>query len=120
MASWHQVIANDTYVDPILDGLVHNAHRLELAGEACAEAAPHRLDQGHRHTDINASTAPIRGAGSFRNRGAGSSEQALEWPVMARRTLSGRRSATAADILIDRLALTRSLSGSPSSAPIIC
>lgn len=34
VASWHQVIANDTYADAILDRLVHNAHRLELTGES--------------------------------------------------------------------------------------
>jgi DNA replication protein DnaC len=34
VASWHQVIANDTYADAILDRLVHNAHRLELSGQS--------------------------------------------------------------------------------------
>ena len=29
---WHQVIGDPTYADAILDRLVHNAHRLDLAG----------------------------------------------------------------------------------------
>jgi DNA replication protein DnaC len=31
---WHQVIGDPTYADAILDRLVHNAHRIELAGES--------------------------------------------------------------------------------------
>lgn len=34
IASWHQVIADPTYADAILDRLVHNAHRLDLDGES--------------------------------------------------------------------------------------
>ena len=30
---WHQVIADATVADAILDRLVHNAYRLELKGE---------------------------------------------------------------------------------------
>ena len=33
---WHEMIANPTVADAILDRLVHSAHRLNLAGEACA------------------------------------------------------------------------------------
>jgi DNA replication protein DnaC len=31
---WHEVINDPTYADAILDRIVHNAHRLELAGES--------------------------------------------------------------------------------------
>jgi DNA replication protein DnaC len=32
--AWHEVIADPTLADAILDRLVHNAHRLQLAGES--------------------------------------------------------------------------------------
>lgn len=38
VGSWHEVIGNPTYADAILDRLVHNAHRLELAGESMRRA----------------------------------------------------------------------------------
>lgn len=38
VASWHEVIGSPTYADAILDRLVHNAHRLELAGESMRRA----------------------------------------------------------------------------------
>lgn len=31
---WHEVIGDPTYADAILDRLVHNAHRVELAGDS--------------------------------------------------------------------------------------
>jgi IstB-like ATP binding protein len=31
---WHEIIADPTYADVILDRLVHNAHRIELSGES--------------------------------------------------------------------------------------
>jgi DNA replication protein DnaC len=31
---WHDVIGNPTYADAILDRLIHNAHRIDLAGES--------------------------------------------------------------------------------------
>ena len=31
---WHALIGHATYADAILDRLVHNAHRLDLAGES--------------------------------------------------------------------------------------
>ncbi len=31
---WHQLIADPTYADAILDRLVHNAHRIELSGDS--------------------------------------------------------------------------------------
>ena len=35
---WHQTIGDPTYADAILDRLVHNAHRIELAGESLRRA----------------------------------------------------------------------------------
>ena len=32
---WHAVIGDPTYADAILDHLVHNAHRFDLAGDKC-------------------------------------------------------------------------------------
>ena len=31
---WHEVIADPTYADAILDRLIHNAHRIDLTGES--------------------------------------------------------------------------------------
>ena len=31
---WHATIGDPTYADAILDRLVHNAHRIDLAGES--------------------------------------------------------------------------------------
>lgn len=39
---WHQLIADPTYADAILDRLVHNAHRLELAGESLRRQRPRK------------------------------------------------------------------------------
>lgn len=39
---WHEVIANPTLADAILDRLVHNAHRLNLKGESLRKAAAER------------------------------------------------------------------------------
>jgi DNA replication protein DnaC len=45
---WHEVIANPTVADAILDRLVHNAHRLTLNGDSMRKAAAKRsgLDAG--------------------------------------------------------------------------
>jgi DNA replication protein DnaC len=40
--SWHQLIADPTYADAILDRLVHNAHRIELRGESLRKKQPAR------------------------------------------------------------------------------
>ncbi len=37
---WHQVIADPTYADAILDRLVHNAHRIDLAGDSLRRTRP--------------------------------------------------------------------------------
>ena len=34
VAQWHEMIADETVADAILDRLVHNAYRLELKGES--------------------------------------------------------------------------------------
>jgi DNA replication protein DnaC len=39
---WHDMIANPTVADAILDRLVHNAHRLSLTGESLRKATPKR------------------------------------------------------------------------------
>ena len=31
---WHEVISDPTYADALLDRLVHNAHRIDLAGDS--------------------------------------------------------------------------------------
>jgi DNA replication protein DnaC len=40
--NWHEVIANPTVADAILDRLVHNAHRLALTGESMRRTAANR------------------------------------------------------------------------------
>ena len=37
---WHDVIGDPTYADAILDRLVHNAHRIDLAGDSLRRARP--------------------------------------------------------------------------------
>jgi hypothetical protein len=46
---WHEMIANPTVADAILDRLVHNAHRLNLAGESMRKGTTKRptLDAKH-------------------------------------------------------------------------
>jgi hypothetical protein len=39
---WYQVINDPTYADAILDRLVHNAHRIDLAGESLRRVRPSR------------------------------------------------------------------------------
>ena len=34
LKSWHNVVAEPTFADAILDRIVHNAYRLELEGES--------------------------------------------------------------------------------------
>jgi hypothetical protein len=38
LSAWHEVVGDPTYADAILDPLVHNAHRIELAGESLRRA----------------------------------------------------------------------------------
>src|ERR1700759_3863958 len=37
---WYEVIGNPTYADAILDRLVHNAHRIDLAGDSLRRTRP--------------------------------------------------------------------------------
>lgn len=37
---WHDVIGDPTYADAILDRLVHNAHRIQLAGDSMRRTRP--------------------------------------------------------------------------------
>ena len=37
---WHEVIGDPTYADAILDRLVHNAHRIDLAGHSLRRTRP--------------------------------------------------------------------------------
>ena len=39
---WHEMIANPTVADAILDRLVHNAHRITLTGESMRKCADKR------------------------------------------------------------------------------
>ena len=48
---WHEVIANPTVADAILDRLVHNAHRLTLNGDSMRKAVAKRAG-------LDASPAP--------------------------------------------------------------
>jgi len=41
---WHEIIGDPTYADAILDRFIHNAHRIELGGEACV--GPKQSNQG--------------------------------------------------------------------------
>jgi DNA replication protein DnaC len=40
---WHDIIGDPTYADAILDRLVHNAHRIDLAGESLRRTRPRSL-----------------------------------------------------------------------------
>src|SRR6266853_2395745 len=48
---WHEVIANPTVADAILDRLVHNAHRLQLSGESMRK-------QNARNQTLDANSNP--------------------------------------------------------------
>ena len=37
---WHELIGDPTYADAILDRLVHNAHRVDLAGDSLRRRRP--------------------------------------------------------------------------------
>src|SRR5713226_7625171 len=41
---WHEVIGDPTYADAILDRLVHNAHRIDLAGDSLRRTRPKSKD----------------------------------------------------------------------------
>src|SRR3954454_20015473 len=39
VAQWHDIIANPTFADAILDRVIHNAHRIELKGDSLRRRA---------------------------------------------------------------------------------
>jgi DNA replication protein DnaC len=43
---WHEIIGDPTYADAILDRLVHNAHRIDLAGESLRRARSKQNQKG--------------------------------------------------------------------------
>ena len=43
---WHEVIGDPTYADAILDRLVHNAHRIDLAGDSLRRTRSTTSQQG--------------------------------------------------------------------------
>jgi DNA replication protein DnaC len=44
--AWHDVIGDPTYADAILDRLVHNATRIDLAGESLRRTRPRQILKG--------------------------------------------------------------------------
>ena len=48
---WHEMIANPTVADAILDRLVHSAHRLNLAGESMRDPKNKTVKRGKLDTD---------------------------------------------------------------------
>jgi IstB-like ATP binding protein len=83
---WHGVIGDPTYADAILDRLVHNAHRINLAGDSLRRNAHPRplrtIDAGTRTGPENHPPARHRPwAPSSRNAPAASSESAHMQPV---------------------------------------
>ena len=51
---WHEMIANPTVADAILDRLVHSAHRLNLAGESLRDPRNKTVQRGKLDTDAAA------------------------------------------------------------------
>ena len=51
---WHEMIANPTVADAILDRLVHSAHRLNLAGESMRDPRNKTARRGKLDTDAAA------------------------------------------------------------------
>ena len=47
VASWHAQIGDPTIADSILDRLVHNAHRIELAGESMRRKRGNKPGKDH-------------------------------------------------------------------------
>jgi hypothetical protein len=56
---WHDMIANPTVADAILDRLVHNAHRLNLTGESLRKAITKRAALEHCPTSSDRCPACI-------------------------------------------------------------
>jgi DNA replication protein DnaC len=58
---WHEVIADPTVADAILDRLVHNAYRIELKGESMRKSQT--LPAENQNSSSGAQGAPIRAGG---------------------------------------------------------
>ena len=43
---WHEIIADPTYADAMLDRLVHNTHRIELTGESLRKTRAKQNQKG--------------------------------------------------------------------------
>ncbi len=48
LKTWHEVIAEPTFADAILDRLVHNAYRLELEGQSFRKTHVKTGDEMHQ------------------------------------------------------------------------
>jgi DNA replication protein DnaC len=53
---WHEVIADPTIADAVLDRLIHNAHRLTLKGDSMRKITAQRakLDAAKKNLNSNA------------------------------------------------------------------
>ena len=40
---WHELIGDSTYADAILDRVVHNTHRINLAGNSLRRSRPNKV-----------------------------------------------------------------------------
>jgi len=58
---WHEIIADATVADAILDRLVHNAYRIELKGESMRKSQT--LPSENENSSSGAKGAPIRAGG---------------------------------------------------------
>jgi len=57
---WHESIGDPTYADAILDRLVHNAHRIDLAGESICRTRGKQTRKGRPTTVTNARKSTCR------------------------------------------------------------
>lgn len=53
VARWHDLIADPTVADAILDRIVHNAHRITLQGDSMRKQKAPPLLTGDEHGEIN-------------------------------------------------------------------
>ncbi len=53
VAAWHDLIADSTVADAVLDRIVHNAHRIELSGESMRRQKTISLLTPHQNSEIN-------------------------------------------------------------------
>lgn len=55
VAKWHDLIADPTVADAVLDRIVHNAHRIELKGESMRRQKVQPILTGGENAEINRS-----------------------------------------------------------------